>query len=277
MKKKQKILAAVLALAIMFSGGFNSTTSYADYDRDSPYVYMPDNNFRTSAYWSILSELQNNNTTGQAEIDEFNTLYNTYGLFTKEMAKTKILHFGGEMSPTSLEGLQDFTNIENFTIGFGDVVDFRPISESSSLLSELFIRNNSSIANLDVFKNISTLQTLYLELYGNNVTPACIDISAISNFVKLNYIKIYTTGVLQSITLSDDYRNYELYDPVILSSQFDGAAITYSSTDSCFTNSNNILKWNDIPYGTDNLQLSWTIKDGYSSYSGDATIPINWR
>lgn len=127
----------------------------------------------------------------------------------------------------------------------------------------------------DGFPNLKVLTyTLNGSYDGIN---ALLDVSELSEHPNLERVTIKSEGGLQPASMKKGYRKYELFDPVILSDQFAGADITYSSTDATFSNVGNLLKWTTIPEKTEYLNLSWLVEKGDFRFEGDVQIPIDWK
>ncbi|WP_339101784.1 hypothetical protein [Candidatus Enterococcus clewellii] len=133
---------------------------------------------------------------------------------------------------------------------------------------------NTGVADLSFMNNLPNLKIFNFKTVAGY---ALTDISKLGDFPSITQATIETESKMPAITLKSGYRKYEVLDPIILSSQFSGAEINYSSNDSTFTNTDGLLKWNAIPFETEYLNLHWFVSKGNFSYTGDVQIPINWK
>lgn len=133
---------------------------------------------------------------------------------------------------------------------------------------------NTGVSDLSFMNNLPNLKKFNFRTESGY---ALTDISKLSEFQSIEQAQIETEAKMPAITLKAGYRKQEVLDPIVLSSQFDGAEISYSSPDSTFTNTDGLLKWNAIPFGTDFQNLNWSVSKGEFSYTGNVQIPINWK
>lgn len=228
-------------------------------------------------------------------------LFRNYGLITPE----KALEYTGMSSEEvyyieSLEGLDHFTNLTHFGIdGLQGVTDFRPLSKLINMES-LYLMN-VRLSSLDFVNNLQKLESIYVYTDGDDITSGYVqsieeakeyykyglpektalqDLSPLSNLSSLQEIEIEMfNSQFEAISMKNGYRKYEVFEPITLSTQFGDTQIEYSSTDTTFSNTDGLLKWNAVPYGTEALHLAWSARteDGSYYYNGSAAIPIIWK
>lgn len=231
--------------------------------------------------------------------DDVHTI-ETYELTTKEILasvdtiSTELL----SLNP-SLSGLEFVPNLKNFTGEMGKewtVSDTRPLLKTTKMeIMDLPISNQM---NLNSMKNLTNLKILTVAAggYANDEDREQIeesanterytetlltDISALSNATKLESLSIRAEGALPVVTLKKGTTSYELVDPIVLSSQFDGATISYTSElgdnyDYYFESSDQ-LKWEGLTGEEDVLLFSWNVSKGKFGYRGIGQIPIRWK
>ncbi|MBL1223774.1 hypothetical protein [Enterococcus sp. BWR-S5] len=231
--------------------------------------------------------------------DDVHTI-ETYELTTKEVLasvdtiSTELL----SLNP-SLSGLEFVPNLKNFTGEMGKewtVSDTRPLLKTTKMeVMDLPISNQM---NLNSMKNLTNLKILNVVAggYANDEDREQIeesanterftetlltDISALSNATNLESLYIQAEGALPVVTLKKGTTSYELVDPLVLSSQFDGAAIAYTSElednyDYRFE-SNDQLKWEGLTGEEDVLLFNWNVSKGRFGYNGTGQIPIRWK
>ncbi|MGL4697997.1 hypothetical protein [Enterococcus larvae] len=205
-------------------------------------------------------------------------------LFEKEFLSFEPRIMGYESS--SLEGLQNVDTKK--LVLHGQPYDFNPIANIWRLEElEIYLvgghgyggRAKTGSQDLSFmrqgFVNLKTFK--YEQGDSADATNALLDVSELSDHPSLEQVDIKTAGGMQSISMRSGYRKYEVFNPIVLSSQFEGAEIVYSSTDATFTNTDGLLKWNAVPQDTEYLNLSWTVTQGAFHYEGDVQIPIDWK
>lgn len=223
----------------------------------------------------------------------------TYELPTKEFLSsvdtisTELL----SLNP-SLSGLEYVPNLKYFT---GEIGREWTVSDTRSLLKtpQLEILNLaiSNQANLNSMKNLINLKELHLDAggYANQEEEEQVhetnqnerysetlltDISALSNANKLEDLYINAQGALPTVTLRKGTTSYELVDPIILSSQFDGATISYYSylEDNNYSyESNDLLRWADLTGNEEVLSFHWEAHQGQFGFNGEGQIPLRWK
>lgn len=187
---------------------------------------------------------------------------------------------------SSLEGLQ-FVNTKKLTL-YGQLLDLNPISEIHELeeLDMTVVQGSgyggyakTGSSDLSFMRNkLTKLKKFTYKQDGfHNGLSTLMDISELSEHPLLEEATIQSSGGLQTISMRAGYRKYEVFNPVILSSQFDGAEISYSSPDANFTNTDGLLKWNAVPQDTEYLTLEWTVTQGKFHFEGNVQIPIDWK
>lgn len=272
------LVAGVLVVVGCF--GFNKKV-VAEETWENEYLLFP-------SYWSNRSLFENieynwQGTPGQKE--KFIQDYSNYSVIPKYAAEYVTFwvdSFSDEYHP-SIEGIQYFKNIERIDVPISKVTDIRPLAALKKTKMMQFL-TNGSVTDLRPIGQMESLEqvTLAFRPALDEDGLALTDISPLSNLKNSENIYVETNGNLQTITMKNGYRKYEVFEPIVLSSQFGGAAVEYTSDDQNFTNSDGLLKWNTVPYGTEHLTLQWEVqKEGpegqYYYFSGDVQIPINWK
>lgn len=216
-----------------------------------------------------------------------------------------------EIDPDWVESYPNIHGVElaeNLEILTGDFVnpisDLRPVSQSEALKKvRLYIANQHDLNDLTGLINLENLylqgkgfgtrdeeraaqSAVYEELgnyYDAIYTQALLtDISALSGLTNLRSLDIYAEGMLPVVTLRQGTTSYELVDPIILSSQFDGAVIEYSSylnqgdEDYSF-DSNEEVKWEGLTGSERFLSFSFSVSKGNYYFDGEGQIPIRWK
>ncbi|MHC5217346.1 OmpH/Skp family outer membrane protein [Enterococcus sp. LJL128] len=193
---------------------------------------------------------------------------------------------------SSLNGLEFAINLKRLTgeqsIPFADL---RPINKLSKLEEiSIVAMNQGSLIDLKGLTNLKKL-TLSLAGYGteeefeeyyNNrdkmyTRTLLTDISALSNLPQLNQLSLYAEGIMTPVTLKQGTDSYQIYDPIILSSQFDGQAITYTSGLDENTDSSEELKWENLTGTEKYLPFSWSVTKGNYHFSGRGQVPLRWK
>lgn len=223
----------------------------------------------------------------------------TYELTTKE-ALTSVDTISTELLSLNpnLSGLEFVPSLKNFTGEMGrewTVSDTRPLLKTPKM--EILDLPISNQMNLNSMKNLTSLKEarIYGGGYANEEEEEQIlnvadkdrytetlltDISALSNATNLEKLSISAEGALPIVTLKRGTTSYELIDPVVLSSQFEDATITYYSeledNDYHFQSSDQ-LKWEGLTGEEDVLLFNWNVSQGKFGYSGIGQIPIRWK
>ncbi|WP_086350152.1 hypothetical protein [Candidatus Enterococcus clewellii] len=222
----------------------------------------------------------------------------TYELPTKEFLvtvdtiSTELL----SLNP-SLSGLEYVPNLKYFT---GEISREWTVSDTRSLLNtpklEILHLPISNQTNLNSMKNLIQLKELHLEAGGyankeeehiqetmndERYTEALLtDISALSNATNLKKLSVSAEGAMPVVTLRKGTTSYELVDPIVLSSQFDGATLSYYSyldeTNYSYA-SNDLLKWEGLTGEEDMLLFDWDVSQGQFGFRGIGQIPIRWK
>lgn len=299
MRLKSLLGTGIVALGILGGLGFAETASaysgneYWEYVNEQvagQYIQIPSLDLR----YVVSGHNRHASVTNS-------DLFKNYGLITPESA----LEYEGLFSEEvwyieSLEGLDHFTNINHFGIdGLQGVTDFRPLSKLVNL--EYLNLTYARVSSLNFVKDMKQLRSLDIETDGNEITSGYVqsleeaeetykyglpekvilqDLSPLSDLSSLEYIYIeMLNGEFEPISMKNGYRKYEVFEPITLSTQFGDTTLTYSSTDTGFSNTDGVLKWNAVPYGTKELNLSWSAETegGSYRYNGSATIPIIWK
>ncbi|MGC6769309.1 hypothetical protein [Enterococcus sp. LJL51] len=237
----------------------------------------------------------------QARIEE-EELINQFSLIKKDTVK-EMREIDYDWEDAHLHGLEYAENLESLGGEFiNGIVDFRPI-QNLTTLKEIWVQYADQ-ATLREFKKLTNLEVLRLSGEGfaseeereeaeqhareqDKSMPlytqaALTDISALSNATNLSSVRVYSKGVLPTITLKRGTTSYQLYDPIISSSQFDGATMNYVSQivdnyDFEPYESSEELKWEGLTGTEEFLLFNWSIKKGNNEFSGEAQIPIRWR
>ncbi|WP_207694580.1 hypothetical protein DOK67_0000356 [Enterococcus sp. DIV0212c] len=233
------------------------------------------------------------------ERQEAISLYEKYGIM-KEIYAPIVTAFGGELSSSltrSYEGVQKMKNLKLVDIEGGKVVDMRPLSNLTEI-EILNIDQNISVPNLNVFSKLTKVKELWLGLESrvnghsqiedkSNGHLALVDITALNNMLNLENATIRTRGEMQPIVLKKGMTQYQMVSPIQLSSQFDGAKISYTSFDNIVIENKDVFTWTDLVSpseqednytdGTEQLSFEWEVSKGNYSFVGKAFIPIIWK
>lgn len=219
----------------------------------------------------------------QQKWEEKTAFVNEYGIFSKDYIETV-----EDISPdwcdiyTNLNGLEHAVNLKSLTGEEGTTKDLRPLRKLVKL-EEVMLEVSNQV-NLYDLKNAENLKELSLSTsgYGNyddeyeeeQYTQAVLtDITALSELTALERIRIDTEGIMPTITLKEGTTSYQLYDPVVPSSQFNGATISYDSDIA----SSEWVEWTNLTGEEEFLTFTWRINKGNHSFYGEAQIPIRWK
>ncbi|MBL1223642.1 hypothetical protein [Enterococcus sp. BWR-S5] len=269
------------------------------------YILAPSSVIREAIFSSIEGELYSQRRDDV--LAELVSQYTAHSTISKEYG-AYAEHFGWEdvRETRSFEGVNYLTNLKEISHEGGAIYDLRPISDLVELTA-IEIDLQAGVSNLNALSRLTNLTTLHFstraDRYYEDVTNgnlALTDISALDNMDQLEEIDINSRGELQPIVLRRGTTSYELFDPIIVSKQFEGATIEYSSYDSDFSVQDGTLIWNNITEGvevidedgesyfeearTEEVTFKWLIKAKPDArgwyrfiYEGDATIPIVWK
>lgn len=199
----------------------------------------------------------------------------------------------------NLHGLEYAKNLETIWGEISNpIVDLRPIKQLDSL-KEI----NTKIAgqtNLNDFKELKKLEKISIRSRGFDsrrdeeqvheqtdgnpmfTQDLLVDISVLSDLPKLIKATVSVKGVMPPVTLKKGTTSYQLYDPIIPSTQFDGSEMYYysylenSENDYDFE-SDEWLKWEGLTGEEKFLSFEWYITKGNFSYDGFGQIPIRWK
>ncbi|EOH99570.1 hypothetical protein UAW_00722 [Enterococcus haemoperoxidus ATCC BAA-382] len=291
--KKKKLIRVALVIVGLLLGGVTTTVNAEKQTKriyESDYAYVPSPALRNAFAGATIHHLEEMGEENRA--NDAQELLDNYGLIKKsDMKYLDVVETEFFDEDTSLEGAQYVENAKGVYIEFGNISDFRPLSNLTKV-EELEIGVGGSIPDLSDFSKLTKVKRINIQLYanksvmgekGSGITNnlALLDISALNNMPNLENVRIETRGKLQPIVLKKGMTSYQMIDPVTLSKQFEGAEIQY------FAGSveDGVLKWTDIENpneeegyeGEEFLEFSWEIKKGNFSYKGDAEIPIIWK
>jgi len=185
----------------------------------------------------------------------------------------------------SFDGFNKLPNLDSLYIEGGSFSDLRPLSYLKKLTYLGFQgENNNNLSDLESLTNLEFFE--YSSSFENNNKMALTDLSALSNLKNLKNVRINTEGILPTVSISKKYNSYTLYNPVILSSQFTNKVNydlsisnnidDYEIEPKFNVNNEGLLKFTDIPVGTDYLEIKAYASDEEFVYDGDIRIPINW-
>lgn len=269
------------------------------------YILAPSSVIREAIFSSIQEGMDAHGLDEEAEL--FVLPYTEHSVISKEYG-AYAEHFGWEdtRKTRSLEGVNYLTNLKEISHEGGAIYDLRPISDLVELTA-IEIDLQAGVSNLNALSRLTNLMTLHFSTRADrhyedvtNGNLALTDISALDNMDQLEEIDINSRGELQPVVLKRGTTSYELFDPIIVSKQFEGATIEYSSYDSAFSVQDGTLIWNNITEGvevidedgesyfeeapTEEVTFKWIIKAKPDArgwyrfiYEGDATIPIVWK
>lgn len=304
---KRKILSVSLVVAGLFVGSGEALANPINHDEyySTDYILAPSSIIREAIYSSIQEGMVEKGMDSEAE--EFTLPYTNHSVISKEYGEYAEW-FGWEDSrkTRSLEGVNYLTNLKEISHEGGAIYDLRPISDLVEL-TDVEIDLQAGVSNLNALSRLTNLTTLHFstraDRYYEDVTNgnlALTDISALDNMDQLEEIDINSRGELQPIVLKRGTTSYELFDPIIVSKQFEDAVVEYSSYDSDFVVQDGTLIWNNITGGieavdsdgevhfeedpTEEITFKWIIKAkpddrGWYKYlyEGTATIPVVWK
>lgn len=303
MKIKWKIVVGVFTLGTMLLSPVGANAEPSDYIRFSSNDLMDEfqSNYRKfyaeNQQREEIDLLDEKYDTGELTDEEYDeavaaveqkweekiAFTDEYGIFPKEyIASVEGISPDWVDDYTNFNGLENATNLKSLTGEEGTTKDLRPLRKLEQL-EEVMLEVTNQV-NLYDLKDAENLKYLRLSTSGvgnhddeddrGKYTQAVLtDISDISDLTGLNRINIDTEGIMPTITLKQGTTSYQLYDPVVPSSQFTGATISYRSDIS----SNEWVEWNNLTGEEEYLTFNWGISKGNHSYSGEAQIPIRWK
>ncbi|MHC5228822.1 hypothetical protein ACYSNW_11130 [Enterococcus sp. LJL99] len=220
----------------------------------------------------------------QEELEEM--VLDTYNIYTQEQLDY-VTSIGNDWCTpyVNLSGIENMPNLKYIGGEYCySATDIRQLNAINNL--EEFSISLANNANLNDLKNHKNLKYLVIDNADDdedtiNRTPLT-DISVLSDLKKLTTIEIYTVGTLNTVTLKKGTKSYNLYEPVILSSQFENSTMEYVSfTDKDSNNeftSNDEVRWDNLTGDEKYLSFSWSISAGKNMYySGEARIPVRWK
>ncbi|MGC6767795.1 hypothetical protein [Enterococcus sp. LJL51] len=246
--------------------------------------YDKDVEEQDNIYHQALAENNKNN-------ENENEFIRKYELFDKKfIASVEGISPDWTDPYSSLNGLEFAVNLKRLsgeqTTPFGDL---RPINKLTKL-EEIYSVVASNQGSLIDLKDLTSLKELRFSFSGygteeeyydnrdNMYTRTLLtDISALSNLPQLNEISLYAEGIMTPVTLKQGTDSYQIYDPIILSSQFDGQAITYTSGMDENTDSSEELKWENLTGTEKYLPFSWSVTKGNYHFSGRGQVPLRWK
>ncbi|WP_086349060.1 hypothetical protein [Candidatus Enterococcus clewellii] len=254
------------------------------------FVQAPSMDIRDNLYGNIADGLSEAGEYNR--LNDFKYVYEQYGVVPREYMDM-VTHVDSDWEEPYLNGLEYAENLETLQGEFiEELQELSPIKDLVNLKS-IWIEYGDN-TNLKELKNLTSLETLRISSSGysdrandegTDEKPdmlALYDISELSNLSSLNEIKIYTQGLLQTVTMKKGTTSYEMYSPVIKSEQFGDKKIEYSEAYSngeneLFTEQDSLLKWENIPSDAEHLSFSWNVSNGKSfAFNGEVLIPINW-
>ncbi|WP_348922133.1 hypothetical protein [Enterococcus rotai] len=249
------------------------------------FVQAPSIDIRENLANNISRNLRENEKYNRLE--DFEYTYKTYGAIPMEYMNM-VKYIDSDWEQPYLYGLEYAENLEALVGEYlEEVTDLSPIKNLTTLKRLMVDYGDNT--NLKDLKNLDSLEELIISSQGHSEKQnnsgndydmlALYDISAISELSSLEKISINTEGLLQTITLKRGTTSYEMYSPVIMSSQFGNNKINYGSNESSynFTEKDGFLKWDNIDSNTKNLNLEWDVVNENKMYfGGRASIPINW-
>lgn len=282
MEMKTFSFVSFVGMGVLF-GAFGFAGKVEAREDTSPYIYLSNYDLRSDMIYNVTGGLRNAGFD-EERVSLTEQLYEDYGLFSKEDAKhVKYIETEASDDYKSVEGIEYFSNATYAELEGGQLLDLSPISKLTKL-EYLGIATTASVSDINFVKPLVNLVDVNIQSTAadsEGVTKQAItDISALSELPKLKYIRVATSGDMPTISLREGYRKYEVLDPIIPSSQFDDYTIKYTSYGpGTFTNTDGLLKWNAIPFGTESLELSWFVRsnDWNFVYEGTANIPIVWK
>ncbi|MGX7418615.1 hypothetical protein ACWOFR_07390 [Carnobacterium gallinarum] len=283
MKKMTKVLSLVIvATGMLFVNGGNASAEYwSGYpNRDeTPYAYIPNADVR-----DVLSHIAKVNKS---------ELYENYGLIEKEKLAEITGDVSLEMETYSLDGFQYAVNSTSFDSEATFAVDYRPLENLTKV--EKFREYSGPMYSIDFLKNMTNLKDVYIRIsartdyeseYGSidKALRPIVDLSTVDNLENLTYFNIIEEPrEAQAISMKKSMTQYQLVDPIILSKQFEDAAVEYSSSDTNFTIEDGVMTWNNLDPSVTELHYSWDAShdnekiDGTFKFSGETIIPLNWK
>ncbi|MGX7244525.1 hypothetical protein ACWOC1_06720 [Enterococcus quebecensis] len=248
------------------------------------FIQVPSIDVRSNLFEGIKTKLSEDGESNLAKDLEY--VYNRYGVIPLEYMD-KVTYVGSDWVEPYLNGLEHAENLERLMGEFIDELqDFTPIKNSRKLKEILVTYGNNT--NLKDLRNLENLEKLTIGSRGVSDREswpekmdmlALYDLSDLSELTNLKRIKIDTAGLLQTITLKKGTKTYEMYSPVIKSSQFKDSVVKYYGDDEevTFTEKDSLLRWENIDNDTEFLLLTWDTSVGENyHFSGDTKIPINW-
>ncbi|MBL1227469.1 hypothetical protein [Enterococcus sp. BWR-S5] len=272
----------------------NGELSKEEYDKETEKIDLQSTAFyeeKEQKLELLASEYEQGITSLDKTHVEESDFLNTYGLVHKNVLPTiEVIDLDWCQTYNNIAGFENFENVKKVTGEFGasPILDIRPFRGMTSL--EYVRTAVSGVVNLDDFKNNTQLKVLELYTVGNSIgdegwqapytQPLLTDISALSELSQLNRADISTQGILTPVTMKKDTTSYQLYDPIILSSQFEGAQLTYCTFDSNgteSTRSNEELVWSGLTGKEEFLAFEFDIQKGNFFYSGEGQIPLRWK
>lgn len=307
--KRWKKVVGVVALGMVFTLPITAKAEFGDYVRfnDESVTYDLSSQFDSYAYEQQdieLEELAEKLELGLISESDYEIAYEAiyekweekqdftrqFGLFTPDFL-TSMEEFSAGFSDnySSFNGLENAVNLKRFVGEEGNTKDIRPLRKLTKLEElNIEITNQLNLYDLKNAQNLKDLR-LYTRGFGNEDEEAeeqlhtqalLTDISALSELNQLERIMISSEGIMPTITLKRGATSYELYDPIVPSSQFQDAEMDYVSQDEGGTflmESNEWLKWDNLTGQEEFLSFRWAIQNGNYSFSGEGQIPIRWK
>lgn len=262
----------LLALGVIIGGTVLSVNANAGYN---DYVQFPNDSIRNNlAYKLEMVDLLPEYYYENGNFSESNFDLVPGGRFDS------IGPFAWSYLSNSLEGLQyvktrelnlDASYVELNQIGANDSYEVMNIKIGNTGYPG---SQTNGVTDLSFMKSLPNLKEFN---FSTENGYALVDVSKLEEFPSIEKARLQTDAFMPTISLSQTHTSYELFDPIILSSQFEDAEVIYSSIDSGFTNTDGLLAWSDITEGTEYLNLEWTVENGDFTYEGVAKLPIDWK
>lgn len=262
----------ILALGFVIGGTILSATAEAGYN---DYVQFPNDSIRNN----IAFKLETFDLLPESYYENGNFSESNFDLVPNGRFDS-IGPFAWSYFSNSLEGLQyvktrelnlDASYVELNQIGTNDSYEVMNIKIANT---EYPGSQTNGVTDLSFMKSLPNLKDFN---FSTENGYALVDVSKLDEFPSIEKARLQTNAFMPTISLSETHNSYELFDPIILSSQFEGAEVIYSSIDSGFTNTDGLLAWSNILAGTEYLNLEWTVENGDFTYVGVVKLPIVWK
>ncbi|MGG5343770.1 hypothetical protein [Enterococcus sp. AZ192] len=281
MKLKKLLNVSLAGIVIVGVYLTLNLTTKSEAVENEQYILAPTKLIRNSIFRSVINELEENGVV-EEEIERFGNLFESYSIIEKQYGPlATTVESELQSDERSLEGLENLTNLINVSYEGGAFTDLRPLEKLTKLktleIDTENVQNIESLKKLAKLERLSLYNRLNIKKDFGTKSMALTDISALNHLSNLKFIRIHTDGDMPTITLRNDYQKYEVLDPIIVSNQFEGSTVEYTSSDENFSNADGLLKWENIPVGTESLELNWKIEKENCEFYGYARIPIEWK